>query len=159
MNVVDIKAPFKAPFYMWRRGYLFRFVILKFIVKKCYFVLKEVLFDWRKLFLMSPFRRLFCCWFSFFLARGCFCSCGREGCAMSYLIWGCLFIHLMTFTITIFFPVVFCEIFCLVSLRRGRFFPCWFVKKVFVEWIGLFVDWVVGEFVFFSDSNFFFEWD
>ena len=45
---------------------------------------------------------------------------------------------------------------CLVSLRRGRFFSCWFVKKVFVEWIGLFVDWVVGEFVFFSDSNFFF---
>ena len=40
----------------------------------------------------------------------------------------------------------FCEILCLVSLRRGRFFSCWFVKKVFVEWIGSFVAWVVGEF-------------
>ena len=113
--------------------------------KKCYFVLKEVLFDWRKLFLMSPFMRLFCCWFSFFLARGCFCSCGREGCAMSYLIWGCFFIHLMIFfqwfdeIQSRFFPPLFFfvwDFLCLVSLRRGRFFFLLICKKkVFVEWI------------------------
>ena len=202
---------------------------------------------------MSPFMRLFCCWFSFFLARGCFCSCGREGCAMSYLIevvflfiwWfffndlmkynhgfffvrfsvSCFFKKRKVFFLLIckkgfcwmnwivcrmscrrilfvvdsffflhvvasvlvgrkvvqcliwfevvflfiwwlffndsmkynhgFFPVVFLwDFLCLVSLRRGRFFSCWFVKKVFVEWIGSFVEWDVGEFVFFSDSNF-----
>ena len=92
--------------------------------KKCYFVLKEVLFDWRKLFLMSPFMRLFCCWFSFFLARGCFCFCGREGCAMSYLIevvflfiWWFFFNDLMKYNHG-FFPRCFflCEIFCVLFL-------------------------------------------
>ena len=44
VNEVDVKALFKALFYIWRR-FLFRFIIIKFIVKKCYFVSKEVLFD------------------------------------------------------------------------------------------------------------------
>ena len=53
-------------------------------------------------------------------------------------------------TITVFFRCFFVRFLCLVSLRRrGRFFSCWFVKKRFYEWIGLFVGWVVGEFVFF----------
>ena len=99
--------------------------------KKCYFVLKEVLFDWRKLFLMSPFMRLFCCWFSFFLARGCFCSCGREGCAMSYLIWGCfLFIwwlffnDLMKYNHGFFSPLFFLwDFLCLFLLEEEGFFP------------------------------------
>ena len=34
VNEVDVKAAFKALFYIWRRCYLFRFIILKFIVKK-----------------------------------------------------------------------------------------------------------------------------
>ena len=148
---------------MWRRGYLFRFVILKFIVKKCYFVLKKVLFDWRKLFLMSPFMRLFCCWFSFFLARGCFCSCGREGCAMSYLIWGCFFIHLMTFfqwfdeiQSQFFFPVVFLWDFLSCFFKKRKVFFLLISKKGFC-WM----NWIVcrlscRRIFFFSDSNFFF---
>ena len=124
--------------------------------KECYFVLKEVLFDWRKLFLMSPFMS-FCCWFSFFLAHGCFCSCGREGCAMSYLIWGCFFYSFDDFfsmiwwnTIMVFFPPLFFVRFSVSCFfKKRKVFSCWFVKKVFVEWIGLFVEWVVGEFVFF----------
>ena len=161
MNEVDVKALFKALFYIWRR-YLFRFIIIKFIVKKCYFVSKEVLFDWRKLFLMSPFMRLFCC-FSFFLAHGCFCSCRREGYAMSYLIWGCFFYSFDDFFFNDlmkynhgFFPPLFCVRFSVSCFfKKRKVFSCWFVKKVFVEWIGLFVEWVVGEFVFFLIPIFF----
>ena len=75
---------------------------------------------------------------------------------MSCLIWGFFFIHLMIFFQCFdeiqsqFFPLFFVRFLCLVSLRRrGRFFSCWFVKRRFYEWIGLFVGWVVGEFVFF----------
>ena len=38
-------------------------------------------------------------------------------------IWWFFFNDLMKYNHGFFSPVVFCEIFCLVSLRRGRFFP------------------------------------
>ena len=130
----------------------FRFIILKFIVKKCYFVLKEVLFDWRKFFLMSPFMRLFCCWFSFFLARGCFGSCRVVQCLVWFEVF---FIHLLIFsmtwwnTITDFFPRGFFlrDFLCLVSLRWGRFF-CW------MNWIDCWLS--CRRICFFFYSNFFF---
>ena len=111
---------------------------------------------------MSPFMRLFCC-FSFFLARGCFCSCRREGCAMSYLIWGCFFYSFDDFFFQwfdeiqswFFFPRCFLWDFLSCFFKKRKVFSCWFVKKVFVEWIGLFVEWVVGEFVFFLIAIFF----
>ena len=134
-----------------RRWYLFRFIIL-IQCKKCYYVLKQVLFDWRKLFfLMSPFMRLFCCWFSFFLARGCFGSCRVVQCLVWFEVF---FIHLLIFFSDLmkynhgfFSPLFFLwDFLCLVSLRRGRFF-CW-------------MNWIVcglscRRICFFSDSNFF----
>ena len=138
------------------------FYYFKIDCKKCYFVSKEVLFDWRKLFLMSPFMRLFCCWCSFFLAHGCFCSCRREGCAISYLIWGFfLFIwwfffnDLMKYNHGFFSPLFFVRFSVSCFFKKRKVFSCWFVKKVFVEWIGLLVEWVVGEFVFFLIPIFF----
>ena len=107
-----------APFYMWMRWYLFRFVII-IHCKKCYFVLEPMCkcLVWFEVFFYS---------FDDFF---------------SMLWWN---------TITVFFRCFFVRFLCLVSLRRrGRFFSCWFVKRRFYEWIGLFVGWVVGEFVFF----------
>ena len=168
VNEVDVNS--KTPLFCVEEAffvfyYLFRLLFNAHYLKteKIVLYIKRSFFDWRKLFLMSPFMRLFCCWFSFFLARGCFSSCGREGCAMSYLIWGCFLIHLifffndlMKYNHGFFFPVVFFVRFSL----RGRFFFLLICKKkkIFVEWIGLFVEWVVGEFVFFW-FQFFFEWD
>ena len=91
-------------------------------------------------------------------------GCGANV-QMSCLIWGFFFIHLMIFFQCFdeiqsqFFSVVFCKIFVSCFFKKKRkVFSCWFVKRRFYVWIGLFVGWVVGEFVFFSDSNFF-EWN
>ena len=54
-----------------------------------------------------------------------------------------------------FSPVVFLWDFLSCFFKKRKVFSCWFVKKVFVEWIGLFVEWVVGEFVFFLIAFFF----
>ena len=90
------------------------------------------------------------------------------GKVMQCLIWFevVFFIHLMILfsmiwwnTIMVFFPPLFFVRFSVSCFFKERkVFSCWFVKKVFVEWIGLFVEWVVGEFVFFW-FQFFFEWD
>ena len=156
-NEVDVKAPFRALFYIWRR-YLFSFYYFKIHCKKMLLCIKRSFVWLKKIAFDESFYEIVLLLIQFFLARGCFCSCGREGCAMSYLIWGCFFIHLMIFFQ--WFDEIQSRFFlwdflCLVSLRRGRFFPCWFVKKVFVEWIGSFVAWVVGEFLFVVDSVFF----
>ena len=108
-----------APFYMWMRWYLFRFVII-IHCKKCYFVLEPMCkcLVWFEVFF------LFIWWFFF--------QCFDE--IQSQFFFHCFFVRFL----------------CLVSLRRrGRFFSCWFVKRRFYELIGLFVGWVVGEFVFF----------
>ena len=163
VNVVDVKAPFKAPFYMWRRGYLFRFVILKFIVKKMLFCIKRSFVWLKKIVFDESFYEIVllliqffsCTWLLLFLRAGRLCN------VLSDL--RLFFIHLMTFfqwfdeiQSRFFFPVVFFVRFSVfVSFRRGRFFSCWFVKKVFVEWIGSFVEWDVGEFFFFLIPIFF----
>ena len=75
---------------------------------------------------------------------------------MSCLIWGFFysfddffFNALMKYNHS-FFPLFFCKI--LVSCffkKKRKVFSCWFVKRRFYEWMGLFVGWVVGEFFFF----------
>ena len=108
-----------------RRWYLFRFIIL-IQCKKCYYVLKQVLFDWRKLFfLMSPFMRLFCCWFSFFLARGCFGSCRVVQCLVWFEVFFYSFVDFFQWLdeiqSRIFFPVVFFVRFsvsCFFKMRK-----------------------------------------
>ena len=95
-----------------------------------------------------------CTWLLLFLWAGRLCNVLSD-LRLFFYSFDDFFSMIWWKTITVFFSVVFfCEIFCLVSLIRGRFFSCWFIKKVFVEWIGSFVEWDVGEFVFFSDSNF-----
>ena len=101
---------------------------------------------------MSRFMRLFCCWFSFFLACGCFCSCGRlwSQCAnvLSDLRFFFLFIWWFFFQCfdeiqsQFFFHCFFVRFLCLVSLRRrGRFFSRLFVKKK-VLWMNWIVCWL-----------------
>ena len=59
-------------------------------------------------------------------------------------------------TIMVFFPPFFFVRFSVSCFfKKRKVFSCWFVKKVFVEWIGLFVEWVVGEIVFFRIPIFF----
>ena len=100
---------------------------------------------------MSPYMRLFCCWFSFFLARGCFGSCRVVQCLVWFEVF---FIHLLIFFNDLmkynhgfFSPLFFLRDFlCLVSLRWGRFF-CW------MNWI---VCWLsCRRICFFFYSNFF----
>ena len=112
-----------APFYMWMRWYLFRFVII-IHCKNCYFVLEPM----------------------------CKCLVWFE--VFFLFIWWFFFNALMKYN-QFFFRCFFVRFLCLVSLRRGRFFYFWFVKRRFHEWIGLFVGWVVGEFVFFFWFQFF----
>ena len=131
VNVVDVKAPFKAPFYMWRRGYLFRFVILKFIVKKMLFCIKRS-FVWSKkivfdesfceivLLLIQFFS---CTWLLLFLRAGRLCN------VLSDL--RLFFIHLMTFfqwfdeiQSRFFSPLFFLwDFLCLFLLEEEGFFP------------------------------------
>ena len=130
VNVVDVKAPFKAPFYMWRRGYLFRFVILKFIVKKMLFCikrsfvwLKKIVFDESFYEIVLLFQFFSCTWLLLFLQAGRLCNVLSDLRLFFLFIWWFFFNDLMKYNHGFFSPVVFCEIFCLVSLRRGRFFP------------------------------------
>ena len=104
---------------------LFRFIIL-IQCKKMLLCIKTS-FVWLKkiVFFMSPYMRLFCCWFSFFLARGCFGSCRVV--QLSRLIWGFLihllifFNDLMKYNHGFFFPVVFFVRFsvaCFFKMRK-----------------------------------------
>ena len=134
-----------------RRWYLFRFIIL-IQCKKMLLCIKTS-FVWLKkiVFFVSPFMRLFCCWFSFFLARGCFGSCRVVQCLVWFEVFFNSFVDFFQWLdeiqSRIFFPVVFFVRFSVSCFFKKR-------KVFFVEWIELFVDWVVGEFVFFY-SNFF----
>ena len=107
-----------APFYMWMRWYLFRFVII-IHCKKCYFVLEPM----------------------------CKCLVWFE--VFFYSFDDFFFNALMKYNHS-FFPLFFCKIFVSCFFKKKRkVFSCWFVKRRFYEWMGLFVGWVVGEFFFF----------
>ena len=131
---------------------LFRFIILiqckkmLLCIKTSFVWLKKIVF-----FFMSPYMRLFCCWFSFFLARGCFGSCRVVQCLVWFEVF---FVHLLIFFNDLmkynhgfFSPLFFLwDFLCLVSLRWGRFF-CW------MNWI---VCWLsCWRIYFFFYSNFF----
>ena len=140
----------------------FRFIILKCIVKKMLFCIKRSFVWLKKIVFDESFYEIVllliqffsCTWLLLFLRAGRLCNVLSD-LRLFFYSFDDFFSMIWWNTITVFFSVVFfCEIFCLVSLIRGRFFSCWFVKKVFVEWIGSFVEWDVGEFVFFSASNF-----
>ena len=82
MNEVDVKVLFKALFYIWRRCYLFRFIILKFIVKKMLFcikrsfvLLKKIVFDESFYEIVLLLIQLFSCtWLLLFLQAGRLCN-------------------------------------------------------------------------------------
>ena len=126
-----------------------------FCIKRSFVWLKKIVFDESFYEIVLLLMQFFSCtWLLLFLQAGRLCN------ILSDLRF--FFIHLMIFfqwfdeiQSWFFFPIVFCEIFCVLFLKKRKVFSCWFVKKVFVEWIGLLVEWVVGEFVFFLIPIFF----
>ena len=123
-----------------------------FCIKKSFVWLKKIVFDesfYEIVLLLIQF--FSCTWLLLFLRAGRLCNVLSD-LRLFFYSFDDFFSMIWWNTITVFF---LWDFLCLVSLRRGRFFSCWLVKKVFVEWIGLFVDWVVGEFVFFLIPIFF----
>ena len=137
----------------------FRFIILKCIVKKMLFCIKRSFVWLKKIVFDESFYEIVllliqffsCTWLLLFLWAGRLCNVLPD-LRLFFYSFDDFFSMIWWNTITVFF---LWDFLCLVSLRRGRFFSCWFVKKVFVEWIGSFVAWVVGEFLFVVDSVFF----
>ena len=120
VNVVDVKAPFKAPFYMWRRGYLLRFVILKFIVKKMLFCIKRSFVWLKKIVFDESFYEIVllliqffsCTWLLLFLWAGRLCNVLPD-LRLFFYSFDDFFSMIWWNTITVFFPrCFFCEIFC-----------------------------------------------
>ena len=158
----------KAPFYMWMRWYLFRFVII-IHWKKCYFVLKRSFVWLKKIVFDESFYKIVllliqffsCTWLLLFLQEGC-----GANVQISCLIWGFFlfiwwfFLMLWWNTITVLFPLFFCKIFvsCFFKKKRKVFFLLICKKKVL--WMNWIVCWLSCRRIcfFFSDSNFF-EWN
>ena len=121
MYEVDVKAPFKALFYIWRRCYLFRFIILKFIVKKMLFcikrsfvLLKKIVFDESFYEIVLLLIQLFSCtWLLLFLRAGRLCNVLSDLRLFFYSFDDSFFNDLMKY--------------------NHGFFPPLFLKKVFVE--------------------------
>ena len=117
-----------------RRWYLFRFIIL-IQCKKMLLCIKTS-FVWLKkiVFFVSPFMRLFCCLFSFFLARGCFGSCRVVQCLVWFEVFFYSFVDFFQWLdeilSRIFFPVVF-----FVKFSVSCFFKFFFYSNFF--WMGL----------------------
>ena len=157
MNEVDVKALF----YIWRR-YLFRFIIIKFIVKKMLFCikrsfvwLKKIVFDESFYEIVLLFQFFSCTWLLLFLQAGRLCNVLSDLRLFFLFIWWFFFQWFDEIQSWFFFPRCFLWDFLSCFFKKRKVFSCWFVKKVFVEWIGLFVEWVVGEFVFFLIAIFF----
>ena len=114
-----------------------------FCIKRSFVWLKKIVFDesfYEIVLLLIQF--FSCTWLLLFLWAGRLCNVLPD-LRLFFYSFDDFFSMIWWKTITVFF---LWDFLCLVSLRRGRFFSCWFVKKVFVEWIGSFVAWVVGEF-------------
>ena len=126
-------------------------------IKRSFVWLKKIVFDesfYEIVLLLIQF--FSCTWLLLFLRAGRLCNVLSDLRLFFYSFDDFFFSMIWWNTITVFFPRCFFVRFSL----RGRFFFLLICKKkkVFVEWIGLFVEWVVGEFVFFW-FQFFFEWD
>ena len=157
MNEVHVKALF----YIWRR-YLFRFIIIKFIVKKMLFCikrsfvwLKKIVFDESFYEIVLLFQFFSCTSLLLFLQAGSLCNVLSDLRLFFLFIWWFFFQWFDEIQSWFFFPRCFLWDFLSCFFKKRKVFSCWFVKKVFVEWIGLFVKWVVGEFVFFLIAIFF----
>ena len=97
-----------------------------------------------------------CTWLLLFLRAGRLCNVLSD-LRLFFYSFDDFFSMIWWNTITVFFPRCFFVRFSVSCFfKKRKVFSCWFVKKVFVEWIGLFVDWVVGEFFFFLIPIFFF---
>ena len=133
MKLMSQSAVQSVVLHMRRSCYLFRFIILKFIVKKMLFCIKRSFVWLKKIVFDESFYEIdllliqffSCTWLLLFL------RVGRL--AMSYLIWGCFYIHLMIFfqwfdeiQSRFFSPVVFFCVRFSVSCffkKRKVFFP------------------------------------
>ena len=126
-------------------------------IKRSFVWLKKIVFDesfYEIVLLLIQF--FSCTWLLLFLRAGRLCNVLSDLRLFFYSFDDFFFQWFDEIQSRFFSPVVFFVRFSL----RGRFFFLLICKKkkVFVEWIGLFVEWVVGEFVFFW-FQFFFEWD
>ena len=126
-----------------------------FCIKRSFVWLKKIVFDesfYEIVLLLIQF--FSCTWLLLFLQAGRLCN------ILSDLRF--FFIHLMIFfqwfdeiQSWFFSPLFFVRFSVSCFFKKRKVFSCWSVKKVFVEWIGLLVEWVVGEFVFFLIPIFF----
>ena len=126
-------------------------------IKRSFVWLKKIVFDesfYEIVLLLIQF--FSCTWLLLFLRAGRLCNVLSDLRLFFYSFDDFFFQWFDEIQSRFFFPRCFFVRFSL----RGRFFFLLICKKkkVFVEWIGLFVEWVVGEFVFFW-FQFFFEWD
>ena len=101
-----------------------------FCIKKSFVWLKKIVFDesfYEIVLLLIQF--FSCTWLLLFLRAGRLCNVLSD-LRLFFYSFDDFFSMIWWNTITVFF---LWDFLCLVSLRRGRFFSCWFVKKVFVE--------------------------
>ena len=141
----------KAPFYMWMRWYLFRFVII-IHCKNCYFVLKRSFVWLKKIVFDESFYEIVllliqffsCMWLLLFLRAVVepMCKCLVWFEVFFLFIWWFFFQCFDEIQSQFFFHCFFVRFLCLVSLRRrGRFFSRLFVKKK-VLWMNWIVCWL-----------------
>ena len=120
-----------------------------FCIKRSFVWLKKIVFDesfYEFLLLIQFFS---CTWLLLFLRAGRLCNVLSDLRLFFLFIWWFFFNDLMKYNHGFFPPLFFVRFSVSCFFKKRKVFSCWFVKKVFVEWIGLFVEWVVGEFVFF----------
>ena len=128
-------------------------------IKRSFVWLKKIVFDesfYEIVLLLIQF--FSCTWLLLFLQAGRLCNVLSDLRLFFLFIWWFFFNDLMKYNHGFFSPFFFVRFSVSCFFKKRKVFSFWFVKKVFVEWIGLFVEWVVGEFVFFW-FQFFFEWD
>ena len=133
----------KAPFYMWMRWYLFRFVII-IHCKNCYFVLKRSFVWLKKIVFDESFYEIVllliqffsCMWLLLFLRAVVepMCKCLVWFEVFFLFIWWFFFNALMKYNHS-FFPLFFCKIFvsCFFKKKRKVFFPFICKKKGFMN--------------------------
>ena len=126
-----------------------------FCIKRSFVWLKKIVFDESFYEIVLLLMQFFSCtWLLLFLQAGRLCNILSD-LRFFLFIWWFFFNDLMKYNHGFFSPLFFVRFSVSCFFKKRKVFSCWFVKKVFVEWIGLLVEWVVGEFVFFLIPIFF----
>ena len=131
------------------------FYYYKIHCKRSFVWLKKIVFDESFYEIVLLFQFFSCTWLLLFLQAGRLCNVLSDLRLFFLFIWWFYFQWFDEIQSWFFFPRCFLWDFLSCFFKKRKVFSCWFVKKVFVEWIGLFVEWVVGEFVFFLIAIFF----